>query len=356
MTDRYDAGALTDFAARLFRHAGLDDDKARTTAAILVEGDLMGHTTHGLALLPAYLDEAHSGRMSGRGEPAIIAEAPAVQTWDGLTDAGGRLPGPWLTARAADWACARARETGTAAVSIRRSGHIGCLAAYTLAAADAGLMLIVTCSDPSAASVAPFGGTRRLYTPNPLAAGWPSPGGPVMIDVSMSITTNGMTNRLRDLGQQFEHPWVLDADGKPTRDPNAFFSEPGGTLLPLGGMEAGHKGYALGLLIEALTSALSGFGRADAPAEWGASTLVLAIDPARFAGRDAFIRETTWMAEQVHANPPLPGGGTPRLPGERALALRKEQLARGVELHPAILPVLAARAAAAGLAPPAPIA
>ncbi len=351
MIDRYDAHALTDFAASLFRHAGLDDDKAQVTAEILVEGDLLGHSTHGLALLPAYLTEAEEGRMAGRGEPEILAEAAATQTWDGK-----RLPGPWLAQRAAAWAGARSAETGIAAVSIRRSCHIGCLAAYLRRAAEAGRMLIITCSDPSTASVAPFGGTRRLYTPNPLAAGWPSPGGPVMIDVSMSITTNGMIGRLRAIGGQFEHPWLLDADGVATRDPNAFFTEPGGTLLPLGGVEAGHKGFALGLLVEALTSALGGFGRADAPVEWGASVLVLAIDPARFAGRDAFLREAAWMADGVHANPPIPGGGAPRLPGERGLALRAEQLAQGVRLHPSIPPMLAAHAAAAGIAAPAAIA
>ena len=110
-------------------------------------------------------------------------------------------------------------------------------------------MIIIACSDPSTASVAPFGGTKRIYTPNPLAAGWPSPGGPVMIDVSMSITTNGMTGRLRNEGRQFDHPWLLDAQGAPTRDPNAFFTDPPGSLLPLGGVESGHKGFALGLLL-----------------------------------------------------------------------------------------------------------
>ena len=350
MTDRYDAAALGAFAASLFRHAGLDHDKARVTAEILVEGDLLGHSTHGLALLGAYLDQAQSGRMAGTGAPEIVAEGDAAQTWDGC-----RLPGPWLVERAADWAGARAERSGIAAVSIRRACHIGCLAAYLRRAAEAGRMLIVTCSDPSTASVAPFGGTRRLYTPNPLAAGWPSPDGPVMIDVSMSITTNGMTNRLRGLGEQFEHPWLLDAEGIATRDPNTFFAEPAGTLLPLGGVEAGHKGFALGLLVEALTAALGGFGRADAPAEWGASVLVVAIDPARFAGREAFLREAAWMADGVHANPPVKGGAAPRLPGERGLALRAEQLAHGVRLHPAIPPMLRARAEAAGIPAPAPL-
>ncbi len=217
-------------------------------------------------------------------------------------------------------------------------------------------MLIVASSDPSAASVAPFGGTRRLFTPNPLAAGWPSPGGPVMIDVSMSITTNGMTARLHGEGRQFDHPWLLDPDGTPTRDPSVFFAEPAGTLLPLGGADSGHKGFALGLLIEALTSALGGFGRADGTTDWGASVLVIAIDPERFAGKDAFLREAAWMEAGVHDNPPVPGGPKPRLPGERALALRAEQLVNGIRLHPGIPPVLIARAAAAGLQAPTPIA
>jgi LDH2 family malate/lactate/ureidoglycolate dehydrogenase len=171
----------------------------------------------------------------------------------------------------------------------------------------------------------------------------------------MSITTNGMTNRLRAEGRQFAHPVLIDAEGTPTRDPEAFFADPGGSLLPLGGIEAGHKGFGLALMIEALTAALGGFGRADAPTGWGAAVLVLAIDPARFAGLDAFTRETGWMADAVHANPPVPGGAAPRLPGERALALRAGHLANGVVLHPSIPPALAAHAHAAGLAAPVPL-
>jgi L-lactate dehydrogenase len=350
MTHRYDAGALAAFAASLFAAAGLDEDKARITAGILLEGDLLGHTTHGLALAAPNLDEIAAGRMQCSGEPAVIAEAAATQTWDGR-----RLPGPWLTLRAIDWASARARETGLAAVAIHHSCHIGCLAAYLRPVAEAGQMIIVTCSDPSTASVAPFGGTRRIITPNPLAAGWPSPGGPVMIDISMSNTTNGMTARLRNEGRLFDHPWLLDAAGAPTRDPNAFFADPPGTLLPLGGVEAGHKGYALGLLIEALTSALAGTGRADGETRWGASVTVMVIDPARFGGTEGFLRETGWMEHAVHSNPPVPGAGAPRLPGERALALRLEQLAHGVVLHRSIPPALAACAARYGLIMPEPL-
>jgi L-lactate dehydrogenase len=284
------------------------------------------------------------------GEPDIIAETPVAQTWDGK-----RLPGPWLVTRAADWASGQAETNGIAAVSIHHGCHIACLAAYLRPIIERGQILILMSSDPSTASVAPLGGTRRLYTPNPLAAGWPTPAGPVMLDVSMSNTTNGMTGRLRAEGKKFAHDWLLDAAGTPTNDPNVFFADPPGTLLPLGGVEAGHKGFALGLLIEALTSALAGYGRADGETRWGASVLVLVLDPARFGGAEKFAREAGWMADAVHANPPVPGGAAPRLPGERGLALRREQLAHGVALHPSVPPLLAERGRRAGILSPAPI-
>ena len=308
MNERWAADDLRDLAATLLGRAGLDHDKALVVADVLVEGDLLGQTTHGLNLLPGYLDEVASGRMALTGEPTVVAETPTVQTWD-----GNWLPGPWLVRRACAHAAAQAGG-GIAAVALRRSGHIGCLGAYLRPAAEAGKMLLIACSDPSGASVAPFGGTKRLYTPNPLAAGWPSPRGPVMIDVSMSITTNGMTARRHKEGVPFDHAVLMDATGRPTADPAAYFAEPGGSLLPLGGMEAGHKGFALGLLVEALTSALAGHGRAESPRQWGASVLVLMIDPERFGGHEAFLRETGWMARAVHDTPPIPGGPPPRLP------------------------------------------
>ncbi len=346
---RYAATDLTTLAAALCRAGGMESDKAQVVAEILVEGDLMGHDTHGLALLPPYLDGLASGDMQGRGEPTRLSGTPVVETWD-----GGKLPGPWLVRRAGDLAAERAAEYGLAAIAIRRCHHIGCLAAYLPRLVERGLVAQIWSSDPATASVAPWGGTRRIITPNPLAAGWPGPDGPVMIDISMSITTNGMTARRRAEGSRFPFDALLTAEGQPTDDPEAFFQ--GGTLLPLGGMAAGHKGFGLGLLVEALTSGLAGHGRADAPSGWGANVLVLVLDPARFGGTAAFLSESGWIAEAVRSNPPAKGGAAPRLPGARAWQRRAEALSEGVALHPSIPPALAACAAAAGLPMPSPIA
>ena len=350
MTDRYRDTELRAFAAALFTQAGMEAEKAAVVADVLVEGDLLGHDTHGLAHLPPYLDALASGDMRGAGEPELLNETPVVQTWN-----GHKLPGPWLVRRASDWASEAARTFGLGAVAIQRSGHIGCLAAYLQRIAERGQVLLLLSSDPSTASVAPWGGTRRIFTPNPIAAGWGQGGSSVMMDISMSITTNAMTARKRAEGSRFPAPTLLTAEGTPTDDPNAFFTEPGGTLLPLGGVQAGHKGAALGMLVEALTSGLAGYGRKDPSAGWGASLLVLVLDPARFGGAEAFAAESQWMADAVHGNPPVAGGEAPRLPGERGLARKAEQRFKGVALHPSIAPLLRARAEKAGIGFPAPV-
>jgi L-lactate dehydrogenase len=332
LTERYAAAALGEFATRLLQEAGLAAERAQVVADVLLEADLLGHDTHGLDMLARYLDELAGGRMARAGEPETLRDSGSALTWDGR-----RLPGPWLVKRAIAAARERLAAHPTVSVVIRRSHHIGCLQAYLKPVTDEGLVMLLTCSDPSGAGVAPHGGLASRLTPNPLAAGFPTGGAPVLLDVSMSTTTNAMTKRLYDESRRLPGPWLVDADGRATDDPAVLFGERRGALLPLGGQDLGHKGFALALLIEALTSGLAGHGRADAPKEWGASVFLQLIDPGAFAGREAFVRETTRLAEICHATPVAPGKPPVRLPGERALARRKAQLEGGVALRAGIL-------------------
>jgi LDH2 family malate/lactate/ureidoglycolate dehydrogenase len=335
MSHRHGPAQLIEFAATLLLRAGLDADKARATAEVLVEGDLLGHNTHGLALLAAYLDDIDKGKMTRTGEPDVIADFPAALTWN-----GNRLPGPWLVRRALDVAMERARRNGTCAVAIRRSHHIACLGAYLKPVADQGLMVILTTSDPVATGVAPHGGRAQVITPDPIAAAWPTAGEPVILDVSTSITTNGLTKRLAGEGRKFPGLWAVDASGTPTDDPTRVVAQPPGALLPMGGVDHGHKGFALALLVEALTGGLAGHGRADPAEGWTATVFLQVFDPRLFGGGEAFVRQTDHVATACRAVPPRPGFERVRLPGEAGLGRRSEQLANGVELYPTILPAL----------------
>lgn len=336
MPTRYNARELQQLAENLLLAAGLDAAPTRSVASALIEGDLLGHDTHGLALLAGYLNEIEHGRMATSGSYRELSAKPAARLWDGM-----RLPGPWLMERAFDHALPAALEFGVASITIRRSHHIACLAVYLMRAAEQGMLAVVACSDPNTASVAPFGGTRAVMTPNPIAIGFPTSTGPVLIDISASITTNGMCNRKFAAGEKFADDWLLDAQGKPTNDPGVLQQQPSGTILPLGGLSYGHKGYGLGLMVEALTAGLSGFGRADPPEGWGATVHITVYDPDAFGGHHDFLRQMDGLSNACTSNPPIPGQPAVRLPGQAGMARRADQLAHGVLLHPTIAPALA---------------
>ena len=347
---RYAAEQLSGFARALAERAGCRADIARDLAQVLLEGDLLGHTTHGLALLAPYLTELEGDRMAKDGEPRLISRRAAVELWDGM-----RLPGPWLVLRALDAAAAMARASGSGTVVIRRAHHIACLAAYLKRVTDAGLVVLIECSDPTVAAVAPHGGITPFITPNPIAAGLPTSGDPILIDVSMSITSMGYALQQLRAGNKLPGAWLIDAAGRPTDDPAAMRSEPKGALLPLGGLDAGYKGFALALLVEALTAGLAGHGRADSPEGWTGTTFVQVMDPDAFGGVTAFKRQMDTVAAAARNARPRPGVERVRLPGERALAQRRDALARGVPLYPAILPALAEWAQKYGVAMPTPV-
>ncbi|MEZ2132660.1 MULTISPECIES: Ldh family oxidoreductase [unclassified Sinorhizobium] len=327
---RYPADTLRAFARSLFVAAGLEDYKAGAVAHYLVEADLLGHSTHGLALAGWYLQSVADGVMKGAGEPHVISDRGPAIAWNGR-----RLPGAWLTSEAVKLACERTAQYGTATISIADSHHIGCLAAYLTIATDRGYMVSIASSSPSGAQVAPYGGRKGIYTPNPIAHGIPTPGDPILIDISASITTVNMAQRLIREGRQYDHEWLLDENGNPSRDPRVL--ERGGTLLPTGGLDHGQKGYGMALHVEAFTQGLAGYGRADAPKGTNAAVTVQVFDPEAFGGRAAFLRQTGWLVDACHETPPCPGVERVRLPGENGLARKRKAVEEGVSLFPGIM-------------------
>ncbi len=335
MTDIYSADSLIRFAKQVLEANGMQQDMAQDVADVLVEGDLLGHNTHGLALLTPYIAVLKNGHMQGAGQIDVVSERAAVATWD-----GGYLPGPWLIRRGLDWAQTVAKEFGTATLVIKRSSHIAALAAYLEQPARDGFMVQLMCSDPFVASVAPFGGTEPLFTPNPMSYGIPTKNDPIMIDISASITTNAMTSRLHGSDKQGKHKWWLDATGSPTTDPSVLETDPPGTLMPLGGIDAGHKGFSLGLFVESMTAGLSGHGRADDVAGWGATVYLQLTDCDAFGGASEFERQMQWLVDHSMANKPINQDSPVRVPGQRAIARKAEQLRCGVSLHDTIVPAL----------------
>jgi len=335
VTDRYLPDHLVNYVGALFNAAGMPADRAQTVARLLVDADCMGHDTHGLNLAAHYLTQLDGGQMLADGDPDIINDHGACLSWD-----GNYLSGVWLTHEAIKQAIARARNFGIGSVSIRRSHHIACLATFLTQATDKGMVIMLACSDPAETGVAPYGAVQGCFTPNPIAFGYPTEQDPVLIDISASITTLGMSGRLRNENRKLGGDWLIDAAGNATDDPAVLVADPPGALLPLGGMDAGHKGFGLALMIETLTSGLAGFGRADGPTSQTASVFIQVFDPQAFGGAAAMTRETQHLTQTCRAATTAPDMPPVRLPGQRALQKMRESKSNGVELYAGIMQAL----------------
>src|SRR5215813_2633276 len=348
----YSVEALVSFAASLLTAAGMDDEKAHTVARLLILTDMMGRRTHGLAIVPLYIDDIRKGAMQVTGRPEAVRDTGATMLWD-----GAYLPGLWLVNRAIDAAIARIARHGVVTVSIRRSHHIGCLAALVKQAADRGFVAIIANSDPAGQRVAPYGGTEPLLTPDPFAIGYPGSHHPVLVDICASITTVSMTRQKFAAGELFEHPWLLDAAGNPTRDPAVLENtEPRGSLQLVGGQDYGHKGFGLALMIEALSQGLSGHGRRDAPTRWGGNVFLQVIDPDFFAGRDAFAEQMNFLSEKCRANRPIHAEQPVRVPGDQAASAIAAAMREGVGFEPKSWEAIARCAQELGVVLPPPVA
>jgi len=331
----YDYEALRAFAAALGEKVGLPPERARAQSEVLLEADLMGHTTHGLALLPGLLKGIESGAIRAMGEPDVLSDRGSTVFWEAKS-----LPGTWLLSRAISEASARVATHPVVTFVLRSMSHIGALGAYLRQATDRGLMITIMNSDPSMRTVAPAGAAEGQLAPNPLAFGYPTDRDPVLIDISTSCVANGWVRRWSAEGRRLPGKWLQDSYGNVTDEAAILFGTPPGTMLPLGGLELGHKGFALGLMVDAFTTGLVGAGRAAKLASPGTPVFLQLIDPQAFGGEEAFRQEAGFLAKACRSSRARPGIAGVRMPGDAALARRRTQLEKGIELYPSIMPDL----------------
>lgn len=335
---------LQHFIEQLFLDAKVSPEVARIVSQVLVEGDLLGHHTHGVKLAQGYLKDLRMGHARGSAESLhIIKKSPAAVLYD-----ADYLLGPYCVEQALTFTAQAARTFGIGVASIRRSHHIACLAAYLQRYTDQGLIPLVLTSDPAVASVAPHGGLDPVYTPNPLGFGIPTGNKPILIDVSMSTITNGLVNKTHQASGQLEHAALISQNGQATRDTAAFFATPPGSILPLGSLEFGHKGFALGTMVEALTAGLGGFGRKDGVKRWGAAVTVLTFDPEFFGGDDAFKAEMDHFVDACLSSRPRDPQNPVRMPGHAGISRRQKAFEQGLTLPGDVLAALRGAASEAG--------
>ena len=317
---------IADISAALFQSQGAGEDEARAAAAALVQSSLMGHDSHGVLRVPEYLGFLEDGSLRPRSSIEVTKAGPTTASVDcgyGFGAVGGQ--------RAIAVGIELAREYGTACVITRRCHHVGRLGAYVQSAADAGMIALATCNSPVAGHfVLPFGGREGRLATNPMAYGLPTGGNPIVADFSTSVAPEGKIRFYRNEGKAVPEGWLLDATGNPTTDPHAFYGPPRGGILPLGG-PAGHKGFALGLLVEVLGSALAGVSATD-PEVRGNGVCFIVVDPARFCPLEKFRRLMDETIGYIKSSPPAPGVEEVLVPGELEFRTLRRRLKEGVSV------------------------
>ncbi len=256
---------LREFVTRVFVALGVPQEDSAITADVLVEADLRGIDSHGVARLRRYVQGIRDGVMVPRPEIRVVHETPATA----LIDGGAGLGQP-VGVRAMRLAIEKAKAVGAGFVAVRNSNHYGIAGYYAMMALEEGNLIGISMTNADVLVVPTFGRDAMLGT-NPIAVA--APAGkerPFVLDMATSTVPRGKLEVYDRLGKAMPIGWATDERGLDTTDAGRVLrnlkNRAGGGLLPLGGageLLSGHKGYGLALLVDILSGVLPGAGYAD---------------------------------------------------------------------------------------------
>jgi uncharacterized oxidoreductase len=323
-----DHAELHRIASRIFEAAGSSPEEVRVIADHLIEANLRGHDSHGVGLIPNYLQHLAGGTVFANRKGRVVSENGSLIVYD-----GERAWGQIAAREATMVGIAKARETGVAVVALRNPHHIGRVGTYGEICAGAGMVSFhfVNVTDARPA-VAPWRGTDARFSTNPvcIAIPGPEPERPIILDMATSVVAMGKVRVARNKGEQLKPGILLDGDGKPTTDPGVMYGGKRGAVLTLGE----HKGYALAFVCEMLAGALCGGGTMR-PERQGAGTatngmLTIIIDPSRLIDREWLREEIAAMTQYITASPPSHPDEPVLIPGDPERLTRAERIKNGV--------------------------
>jgi len=325
---RIEAERLRALVRAICVSAGSDEREAGLVAHHLVAANLAGHDSHGVGMMPAYMASVPNGRLHLNQHVSVIAENGPILRLDGNVGFGQVIGG-----EAMELGIARAREHGVAVAALVNSHHLGRIGSWGEQCAEAGMVSIHYVNSVGwRPIVAPFGGSDARYTTNPYCTAVPAAGGrPAMVlDMATSNIAMGKVRVAHNKGEPVAEGSLIDAEGRPTRDPGVMYREPKGALLSVGR----HKGYGLALVCEMLAGALSG-GGGHRPAHFNGQVIInnmlsVIIDPAALGDAAAFRAEVEAITDHVTASPPAPGVERVLVPGDPERIARADREANGV--------------------------
>jgi hydroxycarboxylate dehydrogenase B len=332
--------------ARILVAAGASDADARIVADHLVDANLAGHDSHGIGMLPLYVRAIQGGVLDPRAHAEIEDRGGAVLAVDGRKGFGQVVAREGIAA-----GMSRARTHGVALVALRDAFHVGRVGAYGEQAAADGLVSVhfvnVVGHPPL---VAPFRGSDARFATNPFCVAVPPSGGKpaVILDFATSLVALGKVRVAMNKNEEMPEGVLVDAKGRPSRDPAVMYREPRGAILPFGL----HKGYGLAFVCELLAGALTGGGTLSSVRfekdRITNNMLSFVVDPARLPGAASLEAEIVAAIDHVKASPPADPSLPVLVAGEPELASRGRRLAEGIPIDPATWEELRRAGAAVG--------
>lgn len=341
------AEQLTALATSILSYAGGNPQAAAKVASRLVSANLTGHDSHGVGMIPAYVEGILAGQLMPDAAAIVVEDKGPFLLVDGQQGFGHIV-----AEQAMELAIKRAKASHFAVLSLRNSFHLGRLGDWGAMAAEAGFICISYANVLSSRPVvAPFGGGDARFVTNPYCTAIPATDKNPMFLLDMATSTIAMGKaRVAHLsGKAVPEGSLIDASGKPTTDPAVVFDEAGGSLKTFGR----HKGFGLALLGDILGGSFSGGGayspEREVPSRILNNMMAILIDPNVFGLADEFADDMDRYADWVKASPPAPGTQGVQLPGDPERQSAKDRQANGIFLDAGTVAQLLETAKLAGV-------
>jgi uncharacterized oxidoreductase len=323
---RFHHEPLRQLVSAVFAANGSESTEADSIGSHLVDANLAGHDSHGVIRTPIYLQWLKDGAVVANRRLQVVHEADSLALVDGQSGYGQSIG-----KQAVELGLTKCRRHGAAVIALKNSGHLGRIGHWAELAADNGCVsLHFVNTSGKGMFVVPFGGVEPRLSVNPVTIGVPVSGRPhVILDIAAAAAAEGKLKVARNAGEAVPDNWILDANGQPTNDPNAFYGPPMGAILPI----AGHKGYGLCFMVELLAGALTGSGCSKAGiTRLEQGMLSIFIDPSQLPLEDFFGPDAARYIDFVKTSKTVKSGDRILVPGEIEEERRQERIRNGIEL------------------------
>ena len=309
----FDVDQLKSIGKCIFQAVGSPQTEAEIVAGLLANANLIGHDSHGVIRIPQYLNLIETGQIILNNKIEILRQ----------TKSSAVINGNWgfgqvIASQAMNLAIEKAQLSSVSTVTVQSCNHVGRLADYAQIAANQNLIAMLTVNNHGGGTrVAPWGGSEGRLSTNPICFAIPRESSePILVDITTSVVAEGKVRVKRNRNEELPEGWIVDSNGNPTNNPNDLYESPMGAILPFGG-QVGHKGFALSMVIDILSGALSGAGCSrESPEKLGNAIFMTLFDISSFVPIEEFYQDIDNFVDWIKSAKLAPGFTEITIPGE----------------------------------------